>query len=260
MIKKAPYYYLTLFLVVCSTVLGSAQFTSNEETRLVVVNQEDKNIHADILKEDFFFIPESDITYYCYYQGNINSIQGSYTGLLLTGFYEEFSFDQKLLVQGHFYYGMKHGRWKEWHESGKLKKIQFWDKGKMSGAFQEFDQEGKEIKNGNYKDNKIAGKVNILKDGKVKEEKYFKDGKEIEKQELSAIFKKKDREEKSSSQNKNSRARTPKSPKKQKDKKKKDIPFKKDKKSKKQQSPSKTKKDRGARARSTKYFSRRFPF
>ena len=160
---------------------------------MVVVRQDDRAIHADILKEEHFMIPKSEINYYCYYQGKINKIQGSYTGLLLTGFYEEFGENKELLTQGHFYYGTKHGRWKEWHETGKLKKIQIWDKGEKSGAFQEFDEEGKEIKRGQYKNNEPTGKMTILQDGEVKEEIYYKDGKETEKEPLFSF--KKDKKE-----------------------------------------------------------------
>jgi hypothetical protein len=121
----------------------------------------------------------------------------------------------------------------------------------MSGAFQEFDEEGKEIKRGNYKNNKIVGKLTILQDGEVKEEKYYKDGKETEKQELSAIFKKKGKKEEGDKQKKNNKKQNPKESKK--DKKEKTGFFKKDKKKKEDKSPSKNKKSKDARARSTSY-------
>ena len=92
---------------------------------------------------------KENLTYFWYKSRSINSTKGGYSGQLLDGNYDRFDMDKKLIEQGKFVTGLKHGIWKIWHPNGELKSKIYYRKGLKHGLEVVFNSEGVVI--GEYK-------------------------------------------------------------------------------------------------------------
>lgn len=83
--------------------------------------------------------------YYWYKANKIMVTQGGFSGMLLHGDFKAFYRDDQLKESGVFKFGLKHGNWTEWDESGYIIKIVSWNRGIRHGETIEYSGNG-EIK------------------------------------------------------------------------------------------------------------------
>lgn len=76
--------------------------------------------------------PKIECTYSWLKAKTILSTQGAYQGDLLHGLYQENYASKQLKIQGYYKYGLKHGKWSYWDETGKLIKQEKWKKGELN--------------------------------------------------------------------------------------------------------------------------------
>lgn len=97
--------------------------------------------------------------YYWYSNNQLKITEGSYSGKLLHGRYNDFYFNQNLKEQGEFEMGLKVGEWKKWTLQGLLLESISFRKGVLHGPFLKYDGLGKLLERGHYKRGKIEGKL-----------------------------------------------------------------------------------------------------
>lgn len=92
-----------------------------------------------------------DVEYFWFESGIIQSSFYDYAGKVLHGSYQKLTSNgYQLIEKGDFDYGIKKGHWKYWFPNGKLKKREYWKKGKLHGVYEEFDKKGIRIR-GTYR-------------------------------------------------------------------------------------------------------------
>jgi len=89
--------------------------------------------------------------YYWTTNREIHQSNGSYSGYLIHGTYNEFYLTNQLFAQGTFEYGLKSGRWIYWHSNGQIKIIEHYKNGLLHGEYLEYDQNAKLIYSGKFK-------------------------------------------------------------------------------------------------------------
>lgn len=100
-----------------------------------------------------------DKTYHWYSNNQLKTTQGSYSGKLLHGLYNDFYFNNSLKEQGQFEMGLKVGEWRKWTLQGLLTERINFNKGILNGPFYKYDALGKLLEKGYYKNGKIEGKL-----------------------------------------------------------------------------------------------------
>ena len=60
----------------------------------------------------------------------IHRTQGGYAGTLLHGPYSAFDAESRLVEQGRYRRGLKHGAWRSWNSSGALHRVEYWRNGR----------------------------------------------------------------------------------------------------------------------------------
>lgn len=152
-LSVSTYFFLLFalfFIWTFSMSMGTSMGKSNRE-----------KIHV---KNDHFFVEtfieisqkkikvNSNLIYYWYKSRSINSTKGGYSGHLLDGNFDKFSLNKKLIEQGTFKRGLKHGIWKSWYQNGELKSRCNYKKGLKHGQEILYNQEG--IVTGEHKYNR----------------------------------------------------------------------------------------------------------
>jgi hypothetical protein len=113
--------------------------------------------HVKVLKD-----PEEGLLvrrYYWFYQGEVMSTVGNYSGKLLHGTFEKFDRDGRLLEKGVFNNGLKAGLWTAWYPNGNLTSQKHWSKGWRIGDFTEYYDNGSVKKKGGYKNDLLHGRI-----------------------------------------------------------------------------------------------------
>ena len=82
-----------------------------------------------ILYDQVNFRPNKGVCYYWYRNGHIHFNTGNYSGNLLHGGFEKFSYSGSLKEKGNFKLGTKDGRWLFWNGRGETIKEELWEKG-----------------------------------------------------------------------------------------------------------------------------------
>lgn len=160
---------ITLFLL-----FGSIQFVDNNANRKVI---SDDNYNytfyvSDKSKSNF----ENYKEYYWFKSGKIHSSFGGSSGQILHGLYNKTFRGNGAAEQGEFYFGLKNKVWKNWYENGKIKNIYNWQKGMLSGKYQEFTESGLLVVSGKYKSNKKHGRWIYYK---TKDTIYYRKGEKV---------------------------------------------------------------------------------
>jgi hypothetical protein len=138
----------------------------------VTLNKNDTIYRFQVDKPDFDLLADNKLTYFWYVPDTILQTQGKYEGMVLDGFYNVFYPSKNLLEAGEFQEGLKTGVWKNWFETGFLRKTTTWKNGKKNGPFTEYDSSGTMCLSGNYANDIIDGKViEYSADGKKKNNK-----------------------------------------------------------------------------------------
>lgn len=81
------------------------------------------------------------------------------------GLYQQLAPRGKVLVEGHYRSGLKHGTWKEWTHDGVLVLEQHWARGKLDGIVKKY-VDGKLSLEATYAEGKAAGPYTEYRDGK----------------------------------------------------------------------------------------------
>jgi len=146
---------------------------------MVYLSKPDETIKFQVLKKSNDFSPDNKL-YYWYWMNNIHSTQMGYSGELLHGEYTSYySRSNSLKEKGEFKNGLKTGEWVLWYENGNQKILSNWEKGLLSGKFQEYDSNGVILKEFYYNKGELEGNQISYRSGKINELKKYKKGKEI---------------------------------------------------------------------------------
>lgn len=101
---------------------------------------------------------KKEVSYYWYKLNKIHTSYYDVSGKLLNGNYQkEKRNTHELLEKGLFNNGIKDRIWKYWFLNGNLKKVESWKKGFLHGSFFKYEENGKLITKGNYKNGKKDG-------------------------------------------------------------------------------------------------------
>ena len=100
---------------------------------------------------------DDELMYFWYYEDKIHKNRGGYQGVLLSGNYSLLDKNESLVVNGKYLDGVKDGVWKYWHENGEIKETQEWKKGLRIGSTIVYNEDGKKIKEYNFKGGVLSG-------------------------------------------------------------------------------------------------------
>jgi antitoxin component YwqK of YwqJK toxin-antitoxin module len=142
-------YFILLFLLFPTALF--AQKAANYGINKVHIVDQDKIIQAELLPDSSQPAKKVTLFYYWYSSNHIYETQGSYSGQLLNGTYNEYFIDRSLKVQGQFKNGLKDGIWRRWDDKGIMTELYTWKKGVKDGSYMLFDEKGNIREAGKYK-------------------------------------------------------------------------------------------------------------
>ena len=128
-IRNRPVTLKMIFLLMLSLM---GQLAGSGQTRKIVSTIYDDGVYTcdiHILYDQVNFKPEKGVYYYWYRNGHIHFNSGNYSGNLLHGEFEKFSYPGSLKEKGHFKLGTKDGRWLFWTSRGEIFKEELWKRG-----------------------------------------------------------------------------------------------------------------------------------
>jgi hypothetical protein len=143
----------------------------------VRITQPEKVIVAETIPFTSTSKQSSSLWYYWYSANEIHITQGGYSGKALNGNYNEYYLNKNLKEKGQFEKGLKTGIWKNWRQDGSLASAYTWKAGQRYGDFFVYDEQGKLLTSGIYKNDLLNGKIfNHIGADSVESTRY-KDGK-----------------------------------------------------------------------------------
>lgn len=116
-------------LLILSTALSTAVRGQKGQ---VVASFYDDGVYTcniNILYDQVDLRTHKQVFYYWYRNGHINFNSGNYSGNLLHGQFEKFSYSGSLKEKGSFKLGTKDGNWQYWNNQGEIQKEERWKKG-----------------------------------------------------------------------------------------------------------------------------------
>ncbi len=123
---------VTLELMLFLMLNLAGQLAGSGQTRQIVSTIYDDGVYTcdiHILYDQINFRPDKGVYYYWYRNGHINFNSGNYSGNLLHGEFEKFSYSGSLKEKGNFKLGTKDGRWLFWNGRGETVKEELWERG-----------------------------------------------------------------------------------------------------------------------------------
>lgn len=128
---------ILLFLILVNIPGANNLFAQKElkeqRYRKIYLSQGEKKVEAGIALNEQTKTREEN-TYYWYDNNTIHQTQGSYSGYLLDGEYNEYTYpENKLAAQGQYKKGLKNNKWIYWYENGNIRLVENWKKGKLNG-------------------------------------------------------------------------------------------------------------------------------
>ncbi len=165
-------------LLVCLSLLSICIYScntsswSNSDSKVLDLNESyklttnvgDTLISFHILMLDGDMRIRNNATYTWFLKKQIYETQGDYSGQLLHGDYEAF-YQDRLIAKGVFMNGLKHGTWKLWSNSGRLKEIAEYKNGVREGSFAYYDPPGTIREEGEMDEGRRSGKVTYYFEG-----------------------------------------------------------------------------------------------
>jgi len=179
--KNIKLFTSILFSVILFNTGYSQKTKLNMKNSEVIVVYPDSTVKAIVLLKNFTKTPKNNLTYYWYYQDNINKNLGGYSGKILDGKFLVFDLEKKLIGEGYFKKGLKHGVWKRWYPKGGLISIEKYKNGQKNCVSTLFDKTGKTISIIQYKKGFKNGKSWILENDTLIAKKFRKDVEVIKK-------------------------------------------------------------------------------
>ena len=176
--------YLILFLLVVSRVIFAQDYSTEFNSRTIVLSYSDSIIKANILNTDEEYDIKDDLKYFWYNNDIIGFNRGGVNGNPLHGTYTVSNNEGLLLIQGEFKHGLKVGKWKIWYTSGELKSLESWKNGLKHEDQTYYSENGDVItvvkfKNGVEDDGEKTSFIKSVFSKKEKEEKAVNDSTEI---------------------------------------------------------------------------------
>lgn len=147
---------LLVLITLCCNVYAQ-KHDMDSQTRLVIVNQDDKDIHCRVLIDKAELQVDLKAEYYWYQNQQIRKNRGGYSGDLLHGMYKCYDSEERLVEEGMYVYGRKEGIWKVWDDNGELIKTSSWKNGLQNGLSYQYFYDKGWIKE-NYKNNRLHGR------------------------------------------------------------------------------------------------------
>jgi antitoxin component YwqK of YwqJK toxin-antitoxin module len=175
-----------LIIILFTSKLMKAQ-KAGSESYMVYVNYSDYSVKAEVLSSSVNLKPKQQLEYHWYSSNKIFHTQGGCDGKILCGSYSSFYLSNNLKEKGAFKKGLKTGKWIGWFENGNINEISIWRNGLLDGEVLKYDDKGNLLSITRFKKGKIHGLQEMYFEGKLKEEKKFKHGKEIHKKERAKI-------------------------------------------------------------------------
>jgi antitoxin component YwqK of YwqJK toxin-antitoxin module len=170
-------YFMPLFIISCSP--------SRQIDRIFVQNNQSELIRGDSI---IWFsttgnkpVPRKDLVYFSYFKNKIGSSQGHYNGRLLNGNYQLMNRNHKVVAKGEFVDGLMHNEWIKWHGNGLIASVENWRYGRLNGRFQKYDEAGRLLLEGRYKNNLYDGKWVYYQDDNSTHVEEYKKGELFEK-------------------------------------------------------------------------------
>lgn len=81
----------------------------------------------------------------------INVTQGGFSGRLLHGRTTHYHANGQLREEGRYHRGLRHGTWREWWPSGRVRSTQEWSNGRLSGWTRIHDEQGALLRSERYR-------------------------------------------------------------------------------------------------------------
>ncbi|MFI5161253.1 MAG: toxin-antitoxin system YwqK family antitoxin [Sphingobacteriales bacterium] len=122
---------LVIFLLV-STGAVYAQKMPELSLYKIHIYGNDKTVVAEIKEINSKVHLKPCVFYYWYSADAIHTTQGSYSGTLLNGQYDEYYLNKNIKEQGTFNKGVKTGIWRTWNEDGTLNQAEKWKNGVLN--------------------------------------------------------------------------------------------------------------------------------
>lgn len=158
----------SLPLILCLCLLQLMQLSAQptlENTlpsrpKVILTTASSTHIRASVLTRPYpKNLLKPAVWYHWLYKDSILRSQGSYSGKLLDGPFEEFFSNRSPKTSGSFAQGIKVGQWKYWDHKGTLRKISHWSLSQETGTFILFNEEGQKVQQGRMKDGKLHGRI-----------------------------------------------------------------------------------------------------
>ena len=160
--------------------LQQSMFKDLEVTSSITKSMGDSvlTFHVKALDDDI--AAEFDKRYYWFYEGELKSTQGHYSGKLLHGEILKFDRHQNLMAKGEFANGLKDGVWLVYNPNGIVANKTTWQHGWRVGKFEQYYMNGKLYKVVPYRKNLFHGKAYIYSiEGEILGTEEYKEGRLI---------------------------------------------------------------------------------
>ena len=146
----------------------------------IIVNQDEQIVKTQILKNPKKVHLNNDATYLWYTANQLVETKGGYDGKLVHGYYKSFFFTNQLKESGEIRYGLKSKKWRYWYSNGLLREVITWKHGRKNGAYAIYNDLGKLMAKGNFKDDQLHGRFYTYDTyGNVSEKKKYRHGEEV---------------------------------------------------------------------------------
>jgi len=156
----------------------SQKLKLNTSQKEIVVTYADSTIKANISTVLKKINPKNNIEYTWYSSNSIKTNYGGFSGKLLDGPYQVFDLKNRLITQGRYLNGLRHGTWKFWLSDGTLSSLVPYIKGQKNGQAEYNNPEKNTTQIINFKKDLLNG-WSVLTDNKKNyvEQTHYKSGK-----------------------------------------------------------------------------------
>jgi hypothetical protein len=166
----------TIFITLSSSVYSQQKLEVAALNR-VTLNRGDTTYQFYAVKPLSRIKFDQNKNYSWFVKDTILITQSGYDGKLLHGEFKVFHPNKNIIEEGVYKNGLKEGLWRLWYANGTLKQTVHWSKGIVDGKFEEFDQGGKKIRSGFYRNNLFTGHIYVYLQNGSSQKIYYQNGK-----------------------------------------------------------------------------------
>lgn len=175
--------------------------------RKIILTKGDSILHFNICSSTKEIKCKNDVLYHWYQNNDIHKNRGNYSGHLIHGELKTYDNSGNMVEFGEIKYGVKKGKWIQWHKNGEIKQETKWSGGMKNGTERHYDDQGKIVMKRRYRNDKIFGSNKVYSDGKkikipqVKSGKKEKGEKKLKVEKFNKSGKSKEKEKKKDKEN-----------------------------------------------------------